>query len=207
MLRIKIQFAKGLVFLAVSVSSIATAEFSESDVPTQFVIANRQLLLEVTSDATPGLDNKLTLLTNDANEILGLHFTDGVTAAANYSLNDLRDRIVLYRQSRFGITKDINYIHADRFDSKKGGYIELTLLREFRSIFSFDYRIARMLVSKNEKGNWQLTFEDLGRSFVFDAMFFKGYKKDGEFVGTEAITFIRTQAPIFRVDTRELRED
>lgn len=200
-----------VVIAAVAIVSTETRaqaqSLDESLSPKQVAQAHRQLLIEVTSDATPDLDNKLTLLTNDANEIIGFHFTDGKNISANYSLDDLKDRIVLYKQSKLGISKDINYISADRFDAKRGGAIELTLLREFKSIFSFDYRLARMWVRKSDEGKWQIAFDDVGKTVVYDTMFFKGFKRDGDYVGTEAITFFLSKKPVFEINTRELRED
>lgn len=204
------QIQTSLAVLLISIGAMAQsvqAQTNDSAQNTKAGKTHKLLVLEATSDATPELDNKLSLILNESDEIVGFHFADGQSISANYTLENLKDRIVLYKRTKFGITKDINYISSDRFDSKKGGHLELTLLREFKSIFSFDYRLARLSISKNEEGQWQVFFDDLGKTFAFDQLLFKGLKADGEFVGTEYLTFMLNGKRVSGINTRNLRED
>jgi len=160
-------------------------------------------LLESRSDYLKK-DFLLSLKTDAKGKIVSMIYFDGYKDN-EYSPEDLADRIVLYRQSKFGVSKDINWISSDRFDAEKGGSITLTVLREYGGIFSFDYRELNLELL-NVKGKWTLYLADQNKNFEFNRMFFHSLRDGDEVLGTDEIDFFIGSRLLGKLSTAKMRE-
>jgi hypothetical protein len=162
-------------------------------------------LIVAKSDYLPK-DRILSLRTDKDGNVVAL-IQDTGDGIEEYPTSQLRKRIVLYKESRLGISKDINWISSDSFDPSRGGRIQLTVLREFKSIFSFDYRVINFELWR-DNGEWRITLADMNENSLFDTIQFTSLRdSSGAVLGTDILTFILAGEEKAKISTSQLRKN
>ena len=173
------------------------------------LLAQRETpVLSVTSDVKAG-KSLLSMVTDDNGNLTGANFSTTGSGAATptqaYSLDQLRSGVVLLQISKGSFTRDVIRLSAPSLDSKGGGEIIVTLLREY-GIFSDDYRKFHVEL-KNNAGAWQLNSNEKDGRRPFETAFVKALKIDGSLKGIDSITVYNKGSQVGEYNTSNLESE
>lgn len=145
---------------------------------------------------------KALLTSNDI--ITGLSIISG-SEISTYTLPQLEQGVTLITRSRLGITKDVIRMNVTQFNPASGGWIQLSILREY-GFFNDDYRVYNLYVTRQENGRWAAFRSIENRWVQLDELYFVTRRVNGNQVGIEAVAARMLGQQIEFINTRSLLE-